>query len=141
MGNAVKYLKTEFIALLFLHGTIPSSGYSANFWLQRYLDLDADSLLLWYWEIFIIFIFWEKILKAINFNIVLINPYNAQSRHEDETDMPNLHYVSRSTASIATATKENISLVKEVFNGRPLDYNVMSYVMIYEILNECDMKF
>ena len=55
--------------------------------------------------------------------------------------MPNLHYVSRSTASIATATKENISLVKEVFNGRPLDYNVMSYVMIYEILNECDMKF
>ena len=31
MGNAVKYPKTEFIALLFFHGTIPSSGYSANF--------------------------------------------------------------------------------------------------------------
>ena len=83
----------------------------------------------------------RKNLKAINVNIILINPYNAQSRHEDETDMPNLHYVSRSTASIATATKENISLVKEVFNGRPLDYSVMSYVMIYEILKSCDMKF
>ena len=80
-------------------------------------------------------------LKAINVNIVLINPHNTESRHEDETDMPNLLYVSRSKASMATATKENIFLVKEVFNGRPLDYSVMSYVMIYEILKSCDMKF
>ena len=55
--------------------------------------------------------------------------------------MPNLLDMSRSKASMATATKENISLVKEVFNGRPLDYSVMSYVMIYEILKSCDMKF
>ena len=42
---------------------------------------------------------------------------------------------------MTTATKENISLVKEVFNGRPLDYSVMSCydiwnpkIMWYEIL-------
>ena len=55
--------------------------------------------------------------------------------------MQNLLDMSRSKASMATATKENISLVKEVFNGRPLDYSVMSYVMIYEILKSYDMKF
>ena len=48
--------------------------------------------------------------------------------------------MSRSKASMATATKANISLVKEVFNGRPLDYSVMSYVMINEILKSYDMK-
>ena len=83
----------------------------------------------------------RKNLKAINVNIILINPYNTESRHEDETNMQNLIYVSRSKASMATATKGNISLVKEVFNGSPLDYSVMSYVMIYEILKSCDMKF
>ena len=51
-------------------------------------------------------------VKTINVNIILINPYNTESRHEDETDIPNLLYVSRSKASMATATKENISLVK-----------------------------
>ena len=51
-------------------------------------------------------------VKAINVNIILINPYNTESRHEDETDIPNLLYVSKSKASMATATKENISLVK-----------------------------
>ena len=54
----------------------------------------------------------RKNVRAINVNIILINPYNTESRHEDETDIPNLLYVSRSKASIATATKENISLVK-----------------------------
>ena len=83
----------------------------------------------------------RKNLKAINVNIILINPYNTESRHEDETNMQNLIHVSRSKASMATATKGNISLVKEVFNGSPLDYSVMSYVMIYEILKSCDMKF
>ena len=83
----------------------------------------------------------RKNLKAINVNIILINPHNTESRHEDETDMLNLLYVSRSKASMTTATRENISLVKEAFNGRPLDYNVMSYVTIYEILKLCDMKF
>ena len=73
--------------------------------------------------------------------MILINLYNTESRHEDKTDMPNLLYMSRSKASMATATKENIFLVKEAFNGRPLDYSVMSYVMIYEILKSCCMKF
>ena len=54
--------------------------------------------------------------------------------------MPDLLDMSRSKASMATATKENVSLAKEVFNGRPLDYSVMSYVMIYEILKSCDMN-
>ena len=53
--------------------------------------------------------------------MILINPCNTESRHKDETDMPNLLYVSRSKASMTTATKENISLVKEVLNGRPLN--------------------
>ena len=75
----------------------------------------------------------RKSLKAINVNIILINPYNTESRHEDETDMPNLLYVSRSKAFMATATKENISLVKEVFNGRPLDYSIICNVMCYDI--------
>ena len=53
--------------------------------------------------------------------------------------MLNLLYVLRSKGSLATATKEkNISFVKEVFNGRPLDYSVISYV---KILKSCDMKF
>ena len=99
--------------------------------------MNVDSPLLSFWEIFIIFITWEK----ININIFLINPYHTERRHEDEADMQNLLDMSRSKASMATATKENISLVKEVFNGRPLDYSVMSYVMIYEILKSYDMKF
>ena len=52
--------------------------------------------------------------------------------------MLNLLYVLRSKGSLAIATKENISFVKEVFNGRPLDYSVISYV---KILKSCDMKF
>lgn len=54
--------------------------------------------------------------------------------------MQNLLNVPRSKASMAIATKENISLVKEVFNMTPVDYRVITYVMKYEILKPRDMK-
>ena len=48
--------------------------------------------------------------------------YDTESKHEDQTDMPDLLYMPRSQGSMVTATKKIFSLVKEVFKKTPWDY-------------------
>ena len=64
MGTVIEYPKSIFIALLSLHGPIPSQNCSFNFGIMQCIYSDIDTPVLWF-EKTLLFTWLGKKLKAI----------------------------------------------------------------------------